>query len=117
MQNALIALLVAVGTIALVRILMPGVLHLAHERGLLLYPTEARHVHTSPIPKFGGVAMFIAFCGGVGLSFILPVVRFPVEIERIVLLITGAAIVTAVMLYDDLIGIEPLPKLAWQLLA
>ncbi|MEX2425388.1 MAG: MraY family glycosyltransferase, partial [Thermomicrobiaceae bacterium] len=92
-------------------------LHLAREKDLLLYPTEARQVHTSPLPKFGGIAMFVAFCGGIALSFMLPVERFPEEIERIVLLVTGAAIVASVMLYDDLVGIAPLPKLAWQVLA
>jgi UDP-GlcNAc:undecaprenyl-phosphate/decaprenyl-phosphate GlcNAc-1-phosphate transferase len=117
MGNALIALLVAAGTIALVRVIVPALIRLAHDRNLLLYPTDARQVHTSPLPKFGGVAMFVAFCGGIALSFMLPVDRFPIEVERIVLLITGAAIVVAVMLYDDLIGIAPLPKLAWQILA
>ena len=117
MGNALIALLVAAGTIALVRVIVPALLRLAHDHNLLLYPTEARQVHTSPLPKFGGVAMFVAFCGGIALSFVLPVERFPEEVERIVLLVTGAAIVVAVMLYDDLVGIAPLPKLAWQILA
>jgi UDP-GlcNAc:undecaprenyl-phosphate/decaprenyl-phosphate GlcNAc-1-phosphate transferase len=117
MGNALIALIVAAGTIALVRVIVPALFRLAHEKDLLLHPTEARQVHTSPLPKFGGVAMFIAFAGGVALSFMLPVERFPIEIERIVLLLAGAAIVVAVMLYDDLVGIAPLPKLAWQILA
>jgi UDP-GlcNAc:undecaprenyl-phosphate/decaprenyl-phosphate GlcNAc-1-phosphate transferase len=117
MPNALIAVLVAVGTVALVSVTVPALLHLAREKGLLLYPTEARQVHTSPLPKFGGIAMFVGFCGGIGVSFMLPVERFPEEIERIVLLVLGAAIVVAVMAYDDIIGIAPLPKLAWQLLA
>ena len=117
MGNALIALVVAAGTIALVRVIVPALLHLAREKNLLLYPSDPRQVHTSPLPKFGGIAMFIAFCGGIALSFMLPVERFPEEIERIVLLVTGAAIVASVMLYDDLVGIAPLPKLAWQILA
>ncbi len=117
MGNALIALIVAAGTIALVRIIVPALLRLAHDRDLLLYPTDPRQVHTSPIPKFGGIAMFMAFCGGIAITFMLPVERFPEEIERIVLLVTGAVIVAGVMLYDDLIGIAPLPKLAWQILA
>jgi UDP-GlcNAc:undecaprenyl-phosphate/decaprenyl-phosphate GlcNAc-1-phosphate transferase len=115
--NALIAMAVAAGTIALVRIIVPALFRLANEKNLLLYPTEARQVHTSPLPKFGGIAMFIAFAGGIALSFMLPVDRFPIEIERIVLLLTGSAVVAAVMLYDDLVGIAPLPKLAWQILA
>jgi UDP-GlcNAc:undecaprenyl-phosphate/decaprenyl-phosphate GlcNAc-1-phosphate transferase len=117
MQNALIALIVASGTIALVRLIVPALIRLAREKDLLLYPTEARQVHTSPLPKFGGIAMFVAFSGGIAASFILPVERFPEEVERIVLLLTGAAIVASVMLYDDLFGIAPLPKLAWQILA
>lgn len=117
MGNALIALIVAAGTVALVSVIVPALLRLAREKDLLLYPTEPRQVHVNPIPKFGGIAMFIGFCGGIGLTFMLPVERFPVEVERIALLLCGAAIVAGVMLYDDLIGIAPVPKLAWQLLA
>ena len=117
MENALIAVLVAAGTIALVRLIVPALIRIAHERNLLLYPTVARQVHSTPLPKFGGIAMFVAFCGGIAISFILPVDRFPEEIERIVLLLAGAAIIVAVMVYDDLIGIAPLPKLAWQIVA
>jgi UDP-GlcNAc:undecaprenyl-phosphate/decaprenyl-phosphate GlcNAc-1-phosphate transferase len=117
MANSLIALAVAIGTVALVSATVPALMRLAREKGLLLHPTQARQVHTSPVPKFGGIAMFIGFCGGIALSFMLPVERFPEEIERILLLIVGAAIVVAVMAYDDVIGIAPLPKLAWQILA
>lgn len=117
MGNAFIALIVGVGTVALVSVIVPALLKLAREKDLLLYPTEPRQVHANPIPKFGGIAMFIGFAGGIGLSFMLPVQRFPIEIERILLLVCGAAIVATVMLYDDLIGIAPVPKLAWQLLA
>jgi UDP-GlcNAc:undecaprenyl-phosphate/decaprenyl-phosphate GlcNAc-1-phosphate transferase len=117
MGNALIAFIVAAGAIALVRVIVPALIRLARDKDLLLYPTEPRQVHTSPLPKFGGIAMFVAFCGGIAISFTLPVERFPEEVERIVLLVTGAAIIATVMLYDDLVGIAPLPKLAWQILA
>lgn len=117
MGNTLIALIVAAGTFALVRAMVPALINLAHEKGLLLYPTEKRQVHRTPVPKFGGIAMFVGFFGGVGLSFMLPVERFPEEVERIALLMTGAAIVATVMAYDDLIGIAPVPKLGWQVLA
>jgi UDP-N-acetylmuramyl pentapeptide phosphotransferase/UDP-N-acetylglucosamine-1-phosphate transferase len=76
-----------------------------------------RRVHTRPIPRIGGLAMYLGFVVAVAVSFSLPVLRFQEEIERILLLLIGATIVTAIMLVDDLIGIPPLPKLAAQVVA
>lgn len=48
--------------------------------------------------------MFLAF---LGLSFSLPVDRFPIEVERILLTVVGSAIIVAVMLVDDAIDLPP----------
>jgi UDP-N-acetylmuramyl pentapeptide phosphotransferase/UDP-N-acetylglucosamine-1-phosphate transferase len=81
---------------------------------LLSYPLEARQVHTRPLPRIGGLAMFVGFVTAVGLSFWFPVERFSIEVERIALLVIGATLVVAVMLYDDLVGASPLAKLLFQ---
>ena len=75
---------------------------------------ETRRVHTIPIPRIGGLAIYLGFMIAVAVSFILPVIRFAEEIERILLMIVAATIVVGVMLFDDVFGIPPLPKLLFQ---
>ncbi|MBX6340906.1 MAG: undecaprenyl/decaprenyl-phosphate alpha-N-acetylglucosaminyl 1-phosphate transferase [Thermomicrobiaceae bacterium] len=117
MSHALIALIVGVVTAALSASLVPPLIRLAHRLGMLDMPGEARRVHTRPVPRIGGLAIFAAFVVGVALSFSLPVQRFPIEVERISLLLAGAVLVVGVMLYDDLVGLGPVPKLLWQVAA
>lgn len=78
---------------------------------------DARRVHTRPLPRIGGLGIFVGFMAAVALSFSLPVLRFQVEIERVLLLVVAATLLTAVMLVDDLVGVPPLPKLAAQVAA
>jgi UDP-N-acetylmuramyl pentapeptide phosphotransferase/UDP-N-acetylglucosamine-1-phosphate transferase len=65
----------------------------------------------------GGLGLFLAFAMGLGLSFTLPVDRFGIETERLLLLLAGSGLLVGVMFYDDAVGLGPLPKLAWQLIA
>jgi UDP-GlcNAc:undecaprenyl-phosphate/decaprenyl-phosphate GlcNAc-1-phosphate transferase len=115
MANALIAAVIAAVTLVTSWALVPTLIRLARQKGLVHPPTQPRQVHTSPLPRLGGIVMFVAFVSGIAVSFTLPVTRFPEEIERILLLVIGAAIIVAVMAYDDLVGIAPVAKLAWQI--
>jgi UDP-N-acetylmuramyl pentapeptide phosphotransferase/UDP-N-acetylglucosamine-1-phosphate transferase len=113
-ERGLIALavgLIAGGTSAFV---MPWLIGLAERYDILSYPTEPRQVHRRPLPRIGGPGIFLGFVAGLALSFVLPVERFPIEIERIALLVIGSGLVVASVLYDDLIGLRPIPKLLWQ---
>ena len=73
---------------------------------LVSEPSLERHVHTKPLPRIGGLAMFVAFVAAVAISFWFPVERFPIEVERIALLLTGAVLIVAVMLVDDVVGVS-----------
>jgi UDP-N-acetylmuramyl pentapeptide phosphotransferase/UDP-N-acetylglucosamine-1-phosphate transferase len=111
--HALIAALVGLtGALVCAGVLQP-VRTLARRVGWLDQPGE-RRVHTVPVPRLGGLALFFGFLAALSVSFILPVTRFQVEIERILLLALGATIVVGVMVFDDIIGIHPLPKLLLQ---
>ncbi|OYT72066.1 MAG: hypothetical protein CFK52_06110 [Chloracidobacterium sp. CP2_5A] len=51
-------------------ILTPVIRNWARQRESLVdTPFAARHVHTTPIPRVGGIAIFIAFLLGVGFAF------------------------------------------------
>lgn len=81
----------------------------------LIDPVSPRKVHSTPVPRGAGVAIFIAFAIGMALTYSLDVNRFPPETGRLLLLIAGSAIVVTVMVIDDAIGLAPLVKLAWQI--
>lgn len=76
-----------------------------------------RRVHSVAIPRGLGVAIFLAFLVGVGLSYVLPVERQAAETERILLMVIACAIVVGVMLVDDAVSLGPGVKLAWQSVA
>jgi len=73
-----------------------------------------RHLHTRAIPRLGGVGIFLGFFLGVAFSFALPVLRFPNEVARIVLMLVGSLIIFFVMLADDLVELAAFPRLLWQ---
>jgi UDP-GlcNAc:undecaprenyl-phosphate/decaprenyl-phosphate GlcNAc-1-phosphate transferase len=76
-----------------------------------------RHLHTRALPRIGGVGIFLGFCLGVAFSFALPVLRFPNEVARIVLMLIGGMLIFFVMLADDLIELAAFPRLMWQVSA
>ncbi|MDW8059023.1 MAG: MraY family glycosyltransferase [Thermomicrobium sp.] len=113
-ERVAIAFMTATVAAAVSASTIPRLIEIARRFDLLAYPTEARWVHTRPIPRIGGLALFIGFLSGLAITFVLPVERFPVEVERILLLVLGATLVIAAHLVDDLVGLTPIVKLGWQ---
>lgn len=116
MPHALIAAIVGLLAVAAAAVTIPPIREIARRLQLLDEP-DARRVHTIPIPRVGGLGVYFGFLVAVGVSFMLPVERFGVEIERILLLVIGATMIVGVMLFDDIVGIPPLPKLGVQIAA
>lgn len=100
--------------------LTPLVRRWAIGRGWVDRPGEERRVHTKEVPRLGGLAMFAAFAAGVLLTFVVPAIREGkvgnerFEVSRVLLMLVGAAIITAVMAVDDIRKLKPLPRLLWQ---
>src|SRR5688572_28266431 len=103
--------------------LTPLVRRFAIRRGMVDKPGAARRVHTIPVPRLGGLAMYAAFAVGVLLMFGLNVHSLQVRVEgnslfepwRILIALAGAGIVTLVMAVDDVRGVRPIPRLLWQI--
>ncbi|MGI8588125.1 MAG: glycosyltransferase family 4 protein [Chloroflexia bacterium] len=97
-------------------VLTPLILRLALARGWYDLPDDPRRLHKQPTPRIGGVAIYLAFMIGLGLTLIPGVMpeRSAPEPWRVGLLALGATIITAVMFVDDIRGIKPVPKLFWQ---
>jgi UDP-GlcNAc:undecaprenyl-phosphate GlcNAc-1-phosphate transferase len=107
-------LLVALTTAALTFLCTPLVRKLAIWIGAVAYPRQ-RDVHTMPIPRLGGLAMYLGVCGGILLAHQLPVLRraFDYTLDPIAVLIGGGVIVMVGML-DDRFELDSLTKLAGQ---
>ena len=100
---------------AVVTFLTTGVVRrLAIRAGAIAVP-RGRDVHTVPIPRLGGVAMYIGVLAGVFVASQLPVLRraFDYSSETRAVMVAGGLIVLVGAL-DDRFGIDALTKLAGQ---
>ncbi|MGH2533997.1 MAG: glycosyltransferase family 4 protein [Thermomicrobiales bacterium] len=116
MNHALTALIVFILTFAASLFFVSRAIRIAEHVGIMDIPGP-RRVHTTAVPRFGGVAVFLAFAVGLAATFSLDVDRLQPEVPRLVVLLGGAALITGVLVYDDVLGISPLPKLLWQIAA
>ncbi|MDQ3577159.1 MAG: undecaprenyl/decaprenyl-phosphate alpha-N-acetylglucosaminyl 1-phosphate transferase [Actinomycetota bacterium] len=107
-------LLVALVT-AVLTFLLTGLVRLFAIRiGAVAYPRQ-RDVHVVPMPRLGGLAMYLGICGGMLLAHQLPVLRraFDYSFDPLAVLIGGGIIVLIGML-DDRFELDSLTKLAGQ---
>jgi UDP-GlcNAc:undecaprenyl-phosphate GlcNAc-1-phosphate transferase len=95
------ALVFAIGGTPLAR-------RLALHLGIMDYPS-ARRIHQTPIPRFGGAAIYLAFL----LALLIFEGRF--NIQQLVGIIVGATWVSFLGVWDDSRGLRPLAKLVGQM--
>ncbi|MDP9473868.1 MAG: undecaprenyl/decaprenyl-phosphate alpha-N-acetylglucosaminyl 1-phosphate transferase [Chloroflexota bacterium] len=116
MSQPLIVLLVFATTGAASALFVAKSIVLSRKLGLLDQPGP-RRVHPSPVPRGAGLPMYVAFCFGIALTYVVDVFRYKVETERLLLLLAATGLLTVVMLYDDAVGLGAGIKLAWQVTA
>lgn len=90
----------------------------ANRRGWVAAPTQERHLHSNPLPRLGGVAIFLSFCFCAGLAA-LWAVRHPALhsahfLRTMVTILVPAALVFGLGVYDDLRGVGPYVKFTVQ---
>ncbi len=94
---------------------------LARNWGAVDHPNE-RKIHAEPIPRLGGVAIWLGFLAAMA-SFLLFQRLFPDEIISLEIgpelwgFLAGGAIIIAVGVIDDMVGLTPVVKLAGQIVA
>ena len=88
----------------------PGARWLALKLGIIDQPAS-RKVHVTPIPRFGGVAMY----GAVVIALL--VFRGRYRFDQLASILLGATWVSFLGVWDDRWGMRPLLKLAGQILA
>lgn len=119
LRTMMLLALLSVGVAYLVSVaLMPLVRRAAVHHKLLDIPDDVRRRHERPIPRLGGVAVFVSVIavGAVGAMLQDRAVLVPL-LPLFVSLAVGATILFVVGLVDDIRGVRPLVKLLAQSVA
>jgi UDP-GlcNAc:undecaprenyl-phosphate GlcNAc-1-phosphate transferase len=95
--------------------------NVATRRGWVAKPTVERHLHTTPVPRLGGVAILLAFLVSLGIAEILsrlfPAVHSRLSMHKGFTILLSAVPIFLLGLYDDIFGAGPYLKFAVQALA
>ena len=87
----------------------PLVKKLAVRVGAIDVPKDERRMHKVPIPRLGGLAIFIAF--------VVSVLLFAKIDRQIMGILLGALIIVVLGVLDDIYALKALPKFIVQILA
>lgn len=90
-----------------------GVRNVARRYGLSMTPRSSRHIHATPIPRLGGLAIFAAFLTVFMLYSVVAEhgwIAAPANRDVARILMLGIA-VFVIGLIDDLVGVRPWAKL------
>jgi UDP-GlcNAc:undecaprenyl-phosphate GlcNAc-1-phosphate transferase len=79
---------------------------------------RSRDVHTTPVPRLGGVAMFGGLVAGLAVAYQLTYTQQAFPSTRTVLgLVAAGGLLVVVGIFDDRFGMSPISKLAAQVAA
>jgi len=93
-----------------------GVIAVSRKAGWLDIPAE-RRVHKMPVPRLGGVGIFLSFVIISALFYITTQGLEQKEVVTYCLFLVASFLIVAVHAYDDVKGLKPLPKLLAQTLS
>jgi UDP-GlcNAc:undecaprenyl-phosphate/decaprenyl-phosphate GlcNAc-1-phosphate transferase len=92
--------------------------NLANARGWLSAPSTERHLHETPLPRIGGIAIFFAFILTVGIALLIswryPGTQFGFSARTLKSILLPATLIFLLGVYDDLRGVGPYTKFAVQ---
>lgn len=93
----------------------------ANSHGWVAVPTQDRHLHMSPLPRLGGVAIFLSFVFCMCLAAIWanrhPNLHPATFLRTMATILAPAALVFLLGVYDDLRGVGPYVKFTVQAVA
>ena len=112
MKVYLLVLLIAA---AVTYVTVPVVRHVALVSNALT-PVRARDVHTVPIPRLGGVAMFVGFATAITLASRVPYLQASIDASAWAV-VNGAGVVCLLGIVDDLWELDWMTKFVGQILA
>ena len=97
-------------------ILIPIIRNYCFKNNILDTPGP-RKIHTTPIPRMGGVAFVISYSLAICLGFVADPMLWRTNWLGIAGVIAGGVIIFLLGLKDDFKSVGPLTKFAWQILA
>jgi UDP-GlcNAc:undecaprenyl-phosphate GlcNAc-1-phosphate transferase len=93
----------------------------ATARGWLAGPAADRHLHSTPLPRLGGIAIFLSFLASFGLALLAiqwhPTTGISLGFRTLATILLPAFLVFLLGLYDDLRGVGPYFKFTVQAIA
>lgn len=93
----------------------------ASRRGWVAVPSHERHLHSSPLPRLGGVAIFISFSlslvAAAVISLYVPQLHAAFSSKTLLTILAPACLVFLLGVYDDLYAAGPYLKFAVQAVA
>jgi UDP-GlcNAc:undecaprenyl-phosphate GlcNAc-1-phosphate transferase len=102
-------------------VLTRSVRDFARARGWLAVPTHDRHLHATPLPRLGGVAIFLSFaiCMGLAAAWAsrYPNLHSATLFGTMKTILVPAALVFLLGVYDDVRGVGPYVKFTVQAIA
>jgi UDP-GlcNAc:undecaprenyl-phosphate/decaprenyl-phosphate GlcNAc-1-phosphate transferase len=94
---------------------------MATRRGWVSVPQDGRHLHQAPLPRLGGVAIFLAFSVSLsvwlGLSLAFPRLLEGLAPTTLLRIYIPACLIFCLGIYDDLRGASPYLKFSVQAIA
>jgi UDP-GlcNAc:undecaprenyl-phosphate/decaprenyl-phosphate GlcNAc-1-phosphate transferase len=104
---------------AVITFLLTGPIRGLAIRAGVVAAVRERDVHVTPIPRLGGIALFLGIAGGLGLAAIVPFTAgtFGQGTTGPLGILLAAAVICAVGVIDDIWGMDPWTKMAGQALA
>jgi UDP-GlcNAc:undecaprenyl-phosphate GlcNAc-1-phosphate transferase len=94
---------------------------IATRRAWISIPQDGRHVHQTPLPRLGGVAIFLAFSFSLilwlGLALIYPRLLEGLAPATLLRIYVPACLIFCLGIYDDLRGAGPYLKFSVQVIA
>lgn len=92
-------------------LITPFVMKLAGKIGAVDIPKDSRRIHTVPIPRLGGIAIFVGFFAAVAVNL------GSIMEKKLIGLIAGSIIIIIAGIYDDMKTISAKKKFLLQILA
>lgn len=93
----------------------------ASRHGCVEIPSQERHLHSTPLPRLGGVAIFISFSLSMlavaGMAHYIPSLHNVFTPKTLLTILAPATLVFLLGVYDDLYSVGPYAKFAVQALA
>jgi UDP-GlcNAc:undecaprenyl-phosphate GlcNAc-1-phosphate transferase len=84
-------------------------------------PASGRHLHSAPLPRLGGVAIFLAFLLSVGIAWLVswrhPSLRFGFSSKTLITILLPGFLIFLLGVYDDIRTIGPYFKFTVQAVA